>query len=98
MRAPAMLIYLDNAQNVAGKINENYARELMELHTLGVGGGYTQADVQELARILTGMGVAAKPEPPKVRPQWRAQVVQEGLFLFNPRATTRATRRSWAIA
>jgi uncharacterized protein (DUF1800 family) len=84
MRAPAMLIYLDNTQNVAGKINENYARELMELHTLGVGSGYTQADVQELARILTGMGVAAKPEPPKVRPEWRAQVVQDGLFLFNP--------------
>ncbi len=84
MRSPAMLIYLDNAQNVAGKINENYARELMELHTLGVGGGYSQTDVQELARILTGMGVSLRPEPPKVRPEWRAQVVQDGLFLFNP--------------
>ena len=56
-RHPAMLIYLDNAQNAAGRINENYARELMELHTLGVRGGYTQADVQELARVLTGFGV-----------------------------------------
>lgn len=84
MRSPAMLLYLDNVQNVAGKINENYARELMELHTLGVGGGYSQTDVQELARILTGVGIAAKPEPPKVRPEWRAQVVQDGLFLFNP--------------
>src|SRR5439155_12003753 len=51
---PAMLRYLDNAQNGAGRLNENYARELMELHTLGVDGGYTQKDVQELARVLTG--------------------------------------------
>jgi uncharacterized protein (DUF1800 family) len=53
-RHPAMLIYLDNAQNRASHINENYARELMELHTLGVDGGYTQRDVEALARILTG--------------------------------------------
>src|SRR6185437_6368738 len=61
---PAMLFYLDNVQNSApgtkapnGRelgINENYARELMELHTLGVDGGYSQADVVALARILTG--------------------------------------------
>jgi uncharacterized protein (DUF1800 family) len=56
-RHPAMLIYLDNARNADGRINENYARELMELHTLGVRGGYTQRDVQELARVLTGFGV-----------------------------------------
>jgi uncharacterized protein (DUF1800 family) len=53
-RHPAMLIYLDNARNRAGRLNENYARELMELHTLGVDGGYTQRDVEALARILTG--------------------------------------------
>jgi uncharacterized protein (DUF1800 family) len=62
-----MLFYLDNWQNSApnsgprrGKfegINENYAREVMELHTLGVNGGYTQADVTALAHILTGWGV-----------------------------------------
>lgn len=61
---PAMLFYLDNWQSVSevfGKrlpkprgINENYARELMELHTLGVDGGYTQKDVQEVARCFTG--------------------------------------------
>jgi uncharacterized protein (DUF1800 family) len=56
-RHPAMLIYLDNARNASGRINENYARELMELHTLGVRGGYTQHDVQELARVLTGFSV-----------------------------------------
>ncbi len=52
---PAMLFYLDNQQNAVGHSNENYARELMELHTLGVNGGYTQADVQALAGILTGL-------------------------------------------
>lgn len=51
---PAMLVYLDNfVSNVRG-INENYARELMELHTLGVDDGYTQNDVVALSRILTG--------------------------------------------
>lgn len=55
--SPAMLIYLDNQENLAGNPNENYARELMELHTLGVEGGYTQNDVQELARCLTGWRV-----------------------------------------
>ena len=53
-RHPAMLVYLDNARNRAGRLNENYARELMELHTLGVDGGYTQRDVEALAHILTG--------------------------------------------
>ena len=69
---PAMLVYLDNFQSIgprsrggtAGRgraqrgLNENYARELLELHTLGVDGGYTQADVQELAKILTGWTVS----------------------------------------
>jgi uncharacterized protein (DUF1800 family) len=56
-RHPAMLVYLDNWRNSAFGLNENYARELMELHTLGVGGGYAQADVEALARVLTGFGV-----------------------------------------
>ncbi|MGD1874310.1 MAG: DUF1800 domain-containing protein [Mastigocoleus sp.] len=66
-RHPAMLIYLDNRQNTAPNsprargrrkgLNENYARELMELHTLGVNGGYTQEDVVTLARIFTGWGI-----------------------------------------
>jgi uncharacterized protein (DUF1800 family) len=66
---PAMLQYLDNAQNAAGHINENYAREIMELHTLGVGSGYSQLDVQELARILTGLGLNLSGRPPGGR--WR---------------------------
>lgn len=56
-RHPAMLFYLDQAQSNNRGINENYARELMELHTLGVNSGYTQKDVHELARILTGWTV-----------------------------------------
>lgn len=70
---PAMLFYLDNFQSIGPRsrgasaaqrrgqqrgLNENYARELLELHTLGVDGGYTQADVLELARILTGWTVS----------------------------------------
>ncbi|MCB8991621.1 MAG: DUF1800 domain-containing protein, partial [Ardenticatenaceae bacterium] len=58
--SPAMLAYLDNTRNVAGDVNENYARELMELHTLGVNGGYTQQDVQEMARALTGWTVGRR--------------------------------------
>ncbi len=54
---PAMLEYLDNFTNIAGAPNENYARELMELHTLGVDGGYTEQDVVEVARAFTGWRV-----------------------------------------
>ncbi|HTY51042.1 MAG TPA: DUF1800 domain-containing protein [Steroidobacteraceae bacterium] len=80
---PAMLQYLDNAQNAAGHLNENYARELMELHILGVNGGYSQQDVQELARILTGVGIAP-PGPPRLKPRWRGLYVRDGGFEFNP--------------
>ncbi len=55
--SPAMLTYLDNQANHKGAPNENYARELMELHTLSLHGGYNQTDVMELARCLTGWGV-----------------------------------------
>jgi len=55
--SPAMMIYLDNHANHRDAPNENYARELLELHTLGVSGGYTQEDVMELARCLTGWTV-----------------------------------------
>jgi uncharacterized protein (DUF1800 family) len=55
--SPAMLIYLDNQANERAAPNENYARELLELHTLGVDGGYSQRDVMELARCLTGWTV-----------------------------------------
>jgi uncharacterized protein (DUF1800 family) len=84
LRHPAMLRYLDNDQNAANHINENYAREIMELHTLGVGSGYTQKDVQELARILTGVGVDLAPTAPNLKPEYRALYIRAGLFEFNP--------------
>jgi uncharacterized protein (DUF1800 family) len=84
LRHPAMLRYLDNADNAAGHINENYAREIMELHTMGVGSGYSQKDVEELARILTGVGMDFKDEDPKLKPELQGQLVRDGLFEFNP--------------
>jgi uncharacterized protein (DUF1800 family) len=69
---PTMLHYLDNQQSIgpnsrAGQnqkkgLNENLAREIMELHTLGVGSGYTQTDVTNLARIITGWTFAGRAE------------------------------------
>lgn len=80
---PVMLIYLDNhfsfgPNSRAGRyrdfgLNENLAREILELHTLGVDGGYTQADVLALAKLITGWGVA--------RPQDRREGTP-GAFLF----------------
>ena len=89
LTSPAMLEYLDNAQSSAGKINENYARELMELHTLGVSGGpsgsyYTQQDVQELSRVLTGVGLNFTDNTPQFAPPRKALYIRRGLFEFNP--------------
>jgi len=86
LKSPAMLEYLDNAQNARDHVNENYARELMELHTLGVDAGYGQQDVEALARILTGVGLA--PVDGRVErfgPKLAPLMVREGLFEFNPR-------------
>ena len=71
---PAMLYYLDNYVSKAGGLNENYARELMELHTLGVDKGYTQKDVTELARMLTGWTFAP-----------RQLVARNETFRFDPK-------------
>jgi uncharacterized protein (DUF1800 family) len=81
---PAMLRYLDNELNASGHINENFARELMELHTLGVDGGYTQNDVQELAKVLTGVGVNLNVDNPSVHKDLTRFYVRRGLFEFNP--------------
>ncbi len=56
----AMMRYLDQPDSRRGNINENYAREIMELHSVGVEGGYTQQDVNELARVLTGWTVSGR--------------------------------------
>jgi uncharacterized protein (DUF1800 family) len=94
-KAPAMLYYLDNFSSSAAKdsgkgLNENYAREVMELHTLGVDGGYTQADVTEAARVLTGWTVYPMKENAqrlitRFNPDQLARrgFVHEGDFLFN---------------
>jgi uncharacterized protein (DUF1800 family) len=87
---PAMLLYLDNAGSVRepdvdmpkrGKkrrgLNENYARELLELHTLGVDGGYTQADVIDVARILTGFSVT-RPRDGELRYVFRERAHDRG--------------------
>ncbi|MCE1163523.1 MAG: DUF1800 domain-containing protein, partial [Thiomonas sp.] len=84
MFSPQMLLYLNNAQNARGHVNENYAREVMELHTLGVGSGYTQADVTNLARALTGLGVDLLDKPVRVRSALRADLWRQGLVVFNP--------------
>ena len=83
---PAMLFFLDNQQSLgpesrAGQnrkkgLNENLAREIMELHTLGVGGGYTQTDVTTLARIITGWSFAGR----------EGRLGTPGTFIFNVNA------------
>lgn len=83
---PSMLFFLDNQQSLgpdsrAGQnrkrgLNENLAREIMELHTLGVGGGYTQGDVTSLARIITGWTFAGR----------QGQLGTPGSFIFNTNA------------
>lgn len=75
MHSPAMLIYLNNNVSRVGFINENYARELMELHTMGVDGGYTQQDVIEVARCLTGWQYFRQSADP--------MVINEGTFRYN---------------
>ena len=82
---PAMLLYLDNATSIgpdsrAGQkrsrgLNENLARELMELHTLGVDGGYTQGDVTELAKILTGWTIHRPNVPARAIAETRGSAV-----------------------
>ena len=67
--SPAMLRYLDNTLNLSDHPNENYAREIMELHTLGVNGGYTEQDVKEVARCFTGWTVNNQ-DTFEFRPDW----------------------------
>jgi len=83
---PTMLNFLDNAQSIgpnsrAGRnsdrgLNENLAREILELHTLGVGAGYSQTDVTELARIITGWTIAGR----------EGKLGEPGSFIFNANA------------
>jgi uncharacterized protein (DUF1800 family) len=84
-RHPAMLVYLDNAGSVGpdsqaggrrgAGLNENLAREILELHTLSPAAGYTQADVTEFAKVLTGWSVGRANQPNE----------PAGVFMFRPR-------------
>jgi uncharacterized protein (DUF1800 family) len=90
---PAMLLYLDNARSIGpdspaglsgGKgLNENLAREILELHTLGVRTGYTQADVTHFANVITGWTIV----------QPRPELPRAGEFTFNPRMHEPATEQ-----
>ncbi len=80
--SPAMLRYLDQERSYARRINENYAREIMELHTLGVHGGYTQEDVTNLACILTGWSTAGHIDG-RTGPGGEGAAVER--FRFDPR-------------
>lgn len=75
--SPAMIDFLDSNSNIAGNPNENYSRELMELHTVGVNGGYTEPDVRELARVFTGWSRTNVPGGPQEPPG-------DSYFTFNP--------------
>ena len=92
-RHPAMLLYLDNFQSIGPEspgarrargargqrgLNENYARELLELHTMGVDGGYAQPDVQELAKALTGWTIGGLNEGPATSPMGRRRSAPGG--------------------
>ncbi len=71
-QSPAMLKYLGNDVSVGDDPNENYARELLELHTVGVHGGYHQRDVHEAARALTGLTVNPGTLEFQYNPSWRS--------------------------
>jgi uncharacterized protein (DUF1800 family) len=93
-RHPAMLLYLDQAASIgpnsqAGQrrksgLNENLAREIMELHTVGVDGGYAQADVTEFARALTGWSVSRGREPAAAGLAGASDPGEPGTFMFRP--------------
>jgi uncharacterized protein (DUF1800 family) len=117
-RHPAMLFYLDNWLSAAPRqqtraagrrrgLNENYARELMELHTLGVEGGYTQQDVVEVARAFTGWTIEGRQRPvfrfaPALHDSGRKEVmgrrvsgsgIEEGLAVIDQLARHPSTAR-----
>jgi uncharacterized protein (DUF1800 family) len=85
---PAMLAYLDNAQSIGPNskaglardrgLNENLAREMLELHTVGVDGGYSQTDVTEFAKVLTGWSIARENDPDPGTFRWRPMIHEPG--------------------
>ncbi len=87
--SPAMIIFLDNYVNFKNNPNENYARELLELYSMGVNGGYTQDDVEEMARVLTGWTFCRKelgtlkPTDPCIVNYWEPVPAGEWVAHFN---------------
>lgn len=86
--APAMLIYLDGWYNTRQRPNENYARELMELHTLGEGNGYTEQDIKEAARALSGWTIKETGTSPAGTKMYHPR---EAVFIANRHDATSKT-------
>ncbi len=90
-RSPAMLSYLDQQYSFSRQLNENYAREILELHTVGASAGYTQEDVTELAHLLTGWTFSEEGDGGPGGPRRRT-------FRFDPRLNDGAPRRVFGAA
>ncbi|MFZ4680997.1 MAG: DUF1800 family protein [Terrimicrobiaceae bacterium] len=89
--SPAMLVYLDQSRSFGNKLNENYAREIMELHTVGVHAGYRQEDVTALASVLTGWTLSSDaPTKGEVREMARS-------FRFDPMLNSPAARKVFGM-
>ncbi|MGH2625089.1 MAG: DUF1800 family protein, partial [Anaerolineales bacterium] len=96
----AMLIYLNSFENTARAPNENYAREILELHALGADQGYTQRDIQELAKLLTGWTVGwvdRAPFDPVADPQYlrHPELRPYPINLREPRPVAAPTMQFW---
>ena len=108
-RDPAMLRYLDGARNRKGAPNENFAREVMELFTLGEGNGYTERDIRDAARAFTGWGLRRRDGTLRFRPRQHDDGVKTVLgqtgrwggddvvriLLERPETATHVVRRLW---
>lgn len=85
-RSARMMTYLDNADSRKESVNENYGRELLELHTVGVNGGYTESDVRNASYALTGRGVKDDEFSYDPRRHWTGPVRVMGFSDPNPSA------------
>jgi Protein of unknown function (DUF1800) len=90
-KSPAMIIFLDTLTNVVSAPNENYAREILELHSMGVDGGYTQTDVEQLAKVFTGWNYCRKapadetdPLAPCITNYWDTSIAGDWVANFLP--------------
>lgn len=91
--SPAMMLYLDQHNSYKGRLNENYAREVMELHTLGVKAGYTQSDVTAMARLITGW-IAARQAESESRNDKDVRTYE---FRFDPRMNDEKAQQVFGV-